>query len=211
MFRALTRREFLKRSGLAVAAIGLGAGSSWAQEPSEFSFIALNDTHYLDEKCAAYFRAACGWIREHAEYDFALMCGDLATAERLLVAALTRQPDHTDTLFELARLMKLRGNEEDALNCLEKINAGLKRMKFQPIERLPEIDPAGEKKPVSSIFSSGLFSVTLILTLAYFLHITTFYFILKICCITYRKICILIILALYLFYQRIFLCLIKNI
>jgi benzoate transport len=63
--------------------------------------------------------------------------------------------------------------------ALEKINAGLKRMKFQPIDRLPKIDPAGEKKPISSIFSSGLFSVTLILTLAYFLHITTFYFILK--------------------------------
>jgi 3',5'-cyclic AMP phosphodiesterase CpdA len=80
----LSRRDFLKRSGLALAAAGLGIGSSCAQQnQSGFSFLALNDTHYRDEECAEYFRGAFAWIREHAQYDFALVCGDLATAGKV--------------------------------------------------------------------------------------------------------------------------------
>ncbi|MBA2882925.1 benzoate transport [Desulfosalsimonas propionicica] len=63
--------------------------------------------------------------------------------------------------------------------ALEKINAGLARMKFPAIEKLPERQETERKKPLSSIFSRSIFPVTLILTMAYFLHITTFYFILK--------------------------------
>ena len=79
----LSRRAFLKRSGLALAALGLGAEAGRAQEQAEFSFIAMNDLHYLDEKCAEYFRGAFGWIRANAQYDFALVCGDLATAAKV--------------------------------------------------------------------------------------------------------------------------------
>jgi 3',5'-cyclic AMP phosphodiesterase CpdA len=80
----LTRRDFLRRSGLAVAAVGLGLGASCAQEGQPgFSFLVINDTHYQDEKCAEYFRAAFGRMRENAQYDFALICGDLATAGKI--------------------------------------------------------------------------------------------------------------------------------
>ena len=64
-------------------------------------------------------------------------------------------------------------------SALEKINATLAGMKFPPVETLPEIQSQGEKKSISSIFSPSLIAVTLLMTAAYFLHITTFYFILK--------------------------------
>jgi benzoate transport len=63
--------------------------------------------------------------------------------------------------------------------ALEKINATLARMKFPPVMSLPELPIVEEKKSISSIFSPSLIAVTLLMTAAYFLHITTFYFILK--------------------------------
>lgn len=63
--------------------------------------------------------------------------------------------------------------------ALEKINATLARMKFPPAVCLPESQIVEEKKSISSIFSPSLIAVTLLMTAAYFLHITTFYFILK--------------------------------
>ncbi len=63
--------------------------------------------------------------------------------------------------------------------ALEKINATLVRMKFPPAMSLPESPIVEEKKSISSIFSPSLIAVTLLMTAAYFLHITTFYFILK--------------------------------
>jgi benzoate transport len=62
---------------------------------------------------------------------------------------------------------------------LEKINATLARMKFPTTDGLPELPIVEEKKSISSIFSPSLIAVTLLMTAAYFLHITTFYFILK--------------------------------
>lgn len=63
--------------------------------------------------------------------------------------------------------------------ALEQINTALARMKFPLVERLPENTCTKEKKPITSIFSPSLVGITLLLTTAYFLHITTFYFILK--------------------------------
>jgi len=63
--------------------------------------------------------------------------------------------------------------------ALEKINATLDRMKFPRIERLPEIQSQEQRKSIGNIFSPSLVNITLMLTAAYFLHITTFYFILK--------------------------------
>ncbi len=64
-------------------------------------------------------------------------------------------------------------------DALEKINAALARMKFPPVESLPEIQGQGEKKSITGIFAPSLAKITLLMTVAYFLHITTFYFILK--------------------------------
>ncbi len=64
-------------------------------------------------------------------------------------------------------------------NALAKINTALSRMKFPRVEWLPKAIGREEKLSLSSIFSPSLATVTLILTASYFLHITTFYFILK--------------------------------
>jgi len=80
------RREFLRRSAYGVLTAGLwpGAVAAAGEEPdTSFDFVVLNDTHYRDERCAAYFEAAFAQIRANARYDFVLTAGDLATAGRL--------------------------------------------------------------------------------------------------------------------------------
>lgn len=64
-------------------------------------------------------------------------------------------------------------------NALKKINHALVRMNFPKVRSLPTPDLTENKKPISSIFSPALVSATIVMTVAYFLHITTFYFILK--------------------------------
>ena len=64
-------------------------------------------------------------------------------------------------------------------NALARINDGLKRMGHRLIESLP---PAAEARPGIStgrLFQGGMAPVTILLTLGYFAHILTFYFILK--------------------------------
>ena len=63
--------------------------------------------------------------------------------------------------------------------ALEKINRTLKRMGHAAIEALPVISAEVRKRSVSDIFKPGLLAVTVLVTLAYFFHITTFYFIIK--------------------------------
>ncbi|MBU1171626.1 MAG: MFS transporter [Proteobacteria bacterium] len=64
-------------------------------------------------------------------------------------------------------------------NALARINATLDRMKLALVTELPRCDGMDEKTSLADIFSKSLLGPTLILTAAYFLHITTFYFILK--------------------------------
>lgn len=64
-------------------------------------------------------------------------------------------------------------------NALARINANLARMGHPPLVRLPEPGPAEPRTSFGQLFKPGLASVTFLLTLAYFAHITTFYFILK--------------------------------
>lgn len=63
--------------------------------------------------------------------------------------------------------------------ALERINRTLRRMGHTAITALPapQARPAGRR--VSDIFSPALLATTVIVTTAYFLHITTFYFIIK--------------------------------
>lgn len=63
--------------------------------------------------------------------------------------------------------------------ALESINSTLRRMRHSALQALPEILPEERKRSLAGIFSPGLIATTLIVTLAYFFHITTFYFILK--------------------------------
>lgn len=63
--------------------------------------------------------------------------------------------------------------------ALEKINASLRKMGHAAVAALPVIPPTDPSRPAVGIFAPGLMATTIIITLAYFFHITTFYFILK--------------------------------
>jgi benzoate transport len=63
--------------------------------------------------------------------------------------------------------------------ALEKINHTLKRMGHSAVSALPDVSGEGSKHRVSEIFSPTLIATTIVVTMAYFLHVTTFYFIIK--------------------------------
>ncbi len=62
---------------------------------------------------------------------------------------------------------------------LEKVNATLKKMGHAAVAALPDVRGELAERTHHSIFASKLIRTTCILTAAYFLHIMTFYFILK--------------------------------
>ena len=64
-------------------------------------------------------------------------------------------------------------------NALDKINASMTKLGHSVIAVLPEVPAAEQKKSIGDIFSPALIATTLLVTAAYFFHITTFYFILK--------------------------------
>jgi MFS family permease len=63
--------------------------------------------------------------------------------------------------------------------ALEKINSTLKRMGHIAIEALPDFEEGQHKRSLAGIFSPALIATTIMVTLAYFFHITTFYFVIK--------------------------------
>ena len=64
-------------------------------------------------------------------------------------------------------------------NALKKVNAALRRMGHGLVDMLPEVTAETRKKSMKDLFSPGLANVTAIVTIAYFFHILTYYFILK--------------------------------
>jgi benzoate transport len=63
--------------------------------------------------------------------------------------------------------------------ALAKVNATLKKMGHAAVSALPTIGQTDRGKTSADIFSPALMATTIIVTLGYFFHITTFYFILK--------------------------------
>jgi benzoate transport len=63
--------------------------------------------------------------------------------------------------------------------ALEKINQTLKRMGHAAIAALPKISAEQRKRSMSDIFHPTFITITLLVAAAYFLHVTTFYFIIK--------------------------------
>ena len=63
--------------------------------------------------------------------------------------------------------------------ALAKVNASLARMGHAPVAALPPVEDAERRRSVLDLFRPGLVATTLLVTLAYFAHIATFYFILK--------------------------------
>jgi MFS transporter, AAHS family, vanillate permease len=64
-------------------------------------------------------------------------------------------------------------------NALGRINRALTGLGHTIIATLPEIGETDRRKSAADIFSAGLIEVTVLVTVAYFLHLMTFYFILK--------------------------------
>src|SRR5580692_2775935 len=64
-------------------------------------------------------------------------------------------------------------------NALARINQAMKRMGFAAIDSLPPQVTHVAKGTIWDIFAPALLGTTVILTIAYFFHVTTFYFILK--------------------------------
>jgi benzoate transport len=63
--------------------------------------------------------------------------------------------------------------------ALEKVNRALARMGQTTVAALPAIAADVRRRSVSDIFAPAYVATTVIVTLAYFFHITTFYFIIK--------------------------------
>jgi len=85
MMRFTSRREFLTRSGMALAAASLWPGHAFAQEAAgengEFDFIAVNDLHFTDEKlCPPWFEKAFSTMHASApRAEFVIVSGDLTS------------------------------------------------------------------------------------------------------------------------------------
>ena len=93
--------------------------------------------------------------------------GALATAS-LLPALFFLMPE---SIYWLAR--------KQPASALSRINQAMKQLGHPSVSALPDVRESDRKKSVGDIFSRGLIAITVLLTVAYFMHIITFYFILK--------------------------------
>jgi MFS family permease len=64
-------------------------------------------------------------------------------------------------------------------DTLAKVNRTLKALGHDEVTQLPPVEPEKRKTNIATLFDKGMAPVTILLTTAYFLHIMTFYFILK--------------------------------
>jgi benzoate transport len=69
--------------------------------------------------------------------------------------------------------------QKQPTGALETVNRTLGRMGHPGVTALPTLSAEVRKRSIGDIFAPGLAATTIILTSAYFFHITTFYFILK--------------------------------
>lgn len=64
-------------------------------------------------------------------------------------------------------------------DALQRVNKSLKALGHKEVSELPPPDPVQKKSGVKELFKGRMKQVTLLLTMAYFFHIMTFYFIIK--------------------------------
>jgi MFS transporter, AAHS family, vanillate permease len=69
--------------------------------------------------------------------------------------------------------------QKQPAGALDQVNRTLRRIGKTSVAALPELTAAARRRSIGDIFKPGLLGITVIVTLAYFFHITTFYFILK--------------------------------
>lgn len=70
-------------------------------------------------------------------------------------------------------------DRKQPVGALEKINRMFRRFGHEPVQNLSGQGAETEKRSIADIFKPGLIATTLLITFAYFAHITSFYFILK--------------------------------
>jgi len=63
--------------------------------------------------------------------------------------------------------------------ALQRINRTLKRMGHAELDALPAMTPSTERESTHGLFTGEQFAKTLLVTAAFFFHITTFYFLIK--------------------------------
>jgi MFS family permease len=63
--------------------------------------------------------------------------------------------------------------------ALERLNRSLTRLGYGRVESLPSAEPKQTRSSLINLFAGGLAPITIILSVTYFLHVTTFYFIIK--------------------------------
>jgi benzoate transport len=63
--------------------------------------------------------------------------------------------------------------------ALDRVNKTLRRMGHRAVASLPALAPTARPLSISDVFKPGLVHITVLVTLAYLFHITTFYFIVK--------------------------------
>jgi benzoate transport len=69
--------------------------------------------------------------------------------------------------------------QKQPAGALDRINSALRRMGHRVVAALPVITPEMRNQSVGDIFGRAFIGITVVVTAAYFFHITTFYFILK--------------------------------
>jgi benzoate transport len=69
--------------------------------------------------------------------------------------------------------------QKQPVGALEQINRTLARMGHAVVAALPSLSAETRKRSIGDIFAPGLAAITILVTAAYFFHITTFYYILK--------------------------------
>jgi benzoate transport len=69
--------------------------------------------------------------------------------------------------------------ERRPAGALDRVNKTLRRMGHGDVSSLPAVAPTARALSISDVFKPGLLHITVLVTLAYFFHITTFYFIVK--------------------------------
>lgn len=81
VIRSMSRRAMLRTSAASLLAAGCWPGSLEAEAdaaPGEFWFLAVNDLHYVDQRCGKWFESVVRQMKGHAEkIDFCLAAGDL--------------------------------------------------------------------------------------------------------------------------------------
>ena len=78
--QAITRRQALRLSAGSLLALGLWPGCATVQpaRAEAFSFLVVNDTHYMTPECGHWLEGVVRQMKTHRAIDFCLVVGDLA-------------------------------------------------------------------------------------------------------------------------------------